>query len=253
MEEPVLISFPYITIDDEQQQCEMTIIVDAAKVTSKGDLSGINCLLSDGVLFGPLNLFVIEFDGHNYGSDTMNSAAYIAAVNACCVSEGLGQIITFAQPTGLVFGGAPFALGATASSGLTVTYVSSDPTIISISGGTATIVGAGTATITANQAGNGSFAAATPVAHSVTVAKAAQTITFAAFGSHAHTDAPFALTATASSGLAVTYVSGTPSVSTISGSTLTPVAAGASVITASQAGNANYNAATPVNQTLTLS
>lgn len=54
------------------------------------------------------------------------------------------------------------------------------------------------------------------------------------------------LTATSGSGLPVNYTSANPSVATISGSTLTPVAPGSSSITATQPGDANYEAATAV-------
>lgn len=252
MEEAKLVAVPYTIYDGEQQKCEKIIVVDAAKTKVIGDRIGEQTLLEDGVLFGPIDQFIIQLGGHEYGSETMDLSEYTTAVNACCASSGLGQVITFADPADKTFGDAPFALGGTASSGLTVTYTSSDTAVFTISGSNATVVGAGSATITAHQAGDGTFGAAIPVAHVVNVAKAAQTITFAAFGSHAHTDAPFASGATASSGLTPTLVSGTPAVATVSGLTITPLTAGTSVITASQAGNANYNAATPVAHTLTL-
>ncbi len=81
-----------------------------------------------------------------------------------------------------------------------------------------------------------------------TIIKADQTIIFAALPSKVAGDEPFSLTATASSGLAVTYESSDTNVATVSGSTLTIVSSGTTVITASQAGNSNYNAATPVVQ-----
>lgn len=58
--------------------------------------------------------------------------------------------------------------------------------------------------------------------------------------------ATVSLTASASSGLAVTYASLTTSVCTVSGATATFVAAGTCTIKASQAGNANYAAAADV-------
>jgi len=87
---------------------------------------------------------------------------------------------------------------------------------------------------------------------SFVVAKGNQTITFGTLGNKQYGDANFALTATASSSLAVTYVSSNTSVATISGSTVTVVGIGTTTITASQAGTANYNAATSVDQTLTV-
>ncbi|RYF64247.1 MAG: hypothetical protein EOO39_27025 [Cytophagaceae bacterium] len=60
------------------------------------------------------------------------------------------------------------------------------------------------------------------------------------------------LNATSSSGLGVVYASSNPSVATISGNSITVIGVGATVISASQPGNAFYNAATTVTQTLTV-
>lgn len=87
---------------------------------------------------------------------------------------------------------------------------------------------------------------------SVTVNKANQTITFATLTNKSTADVPFALTGTASSGLAVSYTSSNTAVATVSGATVTIVGAGQTTITASQSGDANYNAAADVNQDLTV-
>jgi hypothetical protein len=58
------------------------------------------------------------------------------------------------------------------------------------------------------------------------------------------------LTATASSALAVTYSSSDASVATVSGNLLTLLKPGTAIVTASQAGNANYNAAAAVADTV---
>ena len=78
-----------------------------------------------------------------------------------------------------------------------------------------------------------------------------QTITFPAIGNHTYGDYVGNLTATASSGLPVTYsiVSGP---ATISGSYLNLTGAGTVVVQADQAGNASYLAAPPVQQTFTV-
>ena len=87
-----------------------------------------------------------------------------------------------------------------------------------------------------------------------TTAKADQTITFALGTNATKTfgDASFNLNGTASSGLAVAYTSSDAAVATISGNTVTLVGAGTTTITASQAGNDRYNAASEVTQTLTV-
>lgn len=65
--------------------------------------------------------------------------------------------------------GGSYALGATASSGLTVSYASSNTGVATVSGNTVTIVGTGTTTITASQAGDADFAAATDLTQTLTV------------------------------------------------------------------------------------
>lgn len=79
------------------------------------------------------------------------------------------QTITFADPGAQSFGTAP-TLIASASSGLTVTFTSSTTGVCTITaGGALTFGNPGTCTIDANQAGDGSYLAATQVSHSFTV------------------------------------------------------------------------------------
>ena len=105
-----------------------------------------------------------------YGANAMPALTFAdVTINA---SAAASQFITFGPLATKTHGNAPFALSATASSVLTVSYVSSDPTVASISGAIVTILKAGTTTITASQAGNGSYSAATPVAQSLTVVAA---------------------------------------------------------------------------------
>ncbi len=145
-------------------------------------------------------------------------------------------------------GTAPFTLSATVSSGLAVSFASTTPAVCTVSGATVTLVAVGTCTIRATQAGNANYAAATPVNRSFQVTPESQTITFGALSNQTLGTAPFTVSATASSGLAVSFASTTSTVCTVSGATVTLVAVGTCTIQATQAGNANYAAATPVNQ-----
>jgi pectate lyase len=79
-----------------------------------------------------------------------------------------------------------------------------------------------------------------------------QTITFDALTPVTYGDTAFDLTATASSALAVSYASSNTAVATISGNTVTILGAGSTNITASQAGNSSYTAATDVVQALVV-
>jgi len=158
------------------------------------------------------------------------------------------QTITFGTLSSQVFGAAPFTVGATASSGLVVAFASTTPAICTVSGTTVTLVAAGTCSIQATQAGNANYAAATPVSRSFQVTQASQTIGFGTLSSQVFGAVPFTVGATASSGLTVGFASTTPAVCTVSGTTVTLVAVGTCSIQATQAGNANYAAATPVSQ-----
>ncbi|MFD2602111.1 YDG domain-containing protein, partial [Flavobacterium suzhouense] len=150
------------------------------------------------------------------------------------------------------YGDVDFSLTATGgASGEPVTYTSSDNNVATITGNTVTIIGAGTTTITASQAGNDNYNAAS-LAHTLTVAKAGQSIIFSDI-TKTYGDSDFTLAATGgASGETVTYVSSNVLVATISGNTVTIVGNGTANITASQSGNANYNAATDVVRTLTV-
>ncbi len=96
------------------------------------------------------------------GSGTFTSG------NQSFTTPQAAQTITFPNPGTKIVGDAPFALGATVTSGLPVSYIIvSGPA--TISGGNLTLTGAGTVVVRASQAGNTSFAAATDVDQSFTV------------------------------------------------------------------------------------
>ncbi|MBR6464122.1 MAG: leucine-rich repeat domain-containing protein, partial [Verrucomicrobia bacterium] len=75
------------------------------------------------------------------------------------------------------------------------------------------------------------------------VNKAAQTIEFAPLADVKEGDEPFELSATASSGLAVTFTSSDPEVASVQGNLVTIGLAGTTTITAVQEGDDNYEAA----------
>ena len=164
------------------------------------------------------------------------------------------QTITFGALNNVMIGVAPFTIGATASSGLSVSFASTTPSVCTVSGATVTIVAVGTCSITASQAGSANYQAAPNVVQSFTVngLQAAQTIAFGALSNATVGAAPFTITATASSGLSVSFASTTLSVCTVSGVTVTILNAGTCSIAASQAGNASYLAAPNVTQSFSV-
>ena len=184
------------------------------------------------------------------GGDANFNAA--ASVNRSFTVSKLSQTITFNGPGGSTYGALPVAISAYASSGLPVSFSSLTTPACTVSGSTVTIVAAGTCTIQAKQAGDATYAAAPNVNQSFTVAKASQTIAFDPPNDRT-LGAPFTVSASATSGLAVTFASLTTPVCTVSGSTVTLVAVGTCTIQAKQAGNANYTAAPNVVQSFTVS
>ncbi|NDG73341.1 MAG: hypothetical protein EBY32_18960, partial [Proteobacteria bacterium] len=80
------------------------------------------------------------------------------------------QTISFPAIDSKTFGDAAFTLNATASSGLPVSYSSSNSAIATVSNnGVVTVTGAGVATITASQSGSPNFAAANNVTQTLAV------------------------------------------------------------------------------------
>ena len=162
------------------------------------------------------------------------------------------QTISFGALPSLVFGGAPGTLAATATSGLTVSFSSTTPAVCMVSGTTLNAVAAGICIVAADQAGNASYAAAPQVTYIFNIAKKSQSITFGVAPSMTYGAASGMVSATASSGLAVVLSSTTPVICTLSGTTVTAMAAGPCTIAADQAGNANYAAAAQTTQTFTI-
>jgi hypothetical protein len=278
--------------------------------------------------------------GHagDYRVVVTNAAGAVTSAVARLTVNRHSQTIVFDPPPAQQDGGAPAALVATASSGLPVSYASSDEGVAAVSGEAVIIVGPGSATITASQPGNETYLAATPVSQTLTVDAAppvfltqpegqtqdvaqvatftatlsgtlpiglqwyrgtnalenatnatlaldnlatnmagrytlvasnvagsetsgvatltvnrlAQTIVFDPLAGRMDTEAPFALAATASSGLPVSYASANTDVATVSSNRVTVVGVGSTVITASQPGDDSYRPAEPVQQTLTV-
>ena len=314
------------------------LLVDNANITLDGvyvaDFSSPDVGVSIPVIVSGYSLL---------GSAASNySLAQPSGLTASISISGLqSQTITFGSLANATYGATPITLTATASSGLPVSYASSNTAVATVSGNTLTIIGAGSTVITASQLGDASYNPASNVIQNFTVdalpvtitgiaisdkpyngtttatitgtaafnpaaiagddvaiggspvanfttatvgtnkpvtvtgyaltgTKAAnyslsqptgltaavtvadQTITFGALSTYYVSDASFTLAATASSGLSVSYSSSNAAVATISGNTVTLVGPGTATITASQAGDSNYNAASSVQQTLTV-
>jgi hypothetical protein len=140
----------------------------ATGVSSQAGSGGIATYTTSLLSFGSHSITAVYGGDSNYTGST--SPAIAQQVNQD------SQTITFAQPTTPVtYGVSSSTLSATATSGLTVTFTTTGPCSVSVS--TLTITGAGSCVITANQAGNSNYTAATAVAHTITVNQASLTIT----------------------------------------------------------------------------
>ena len=169
------------------------------------------------------------------------------------------QTISFSSnaPGAAVYGGPSYTVAAAATSGLPVGFSAAPASagVCTVSGSTVAIVGAGTCTVYANQGGNGSYLAAPQVQQSFAVARAAQTITITSTPPPVDKRSPpYTVTATSTSGLAVTFgiAPSSAAICSISGAAVSFLKHGSCVVRANQAGNANYLPAPQVQQTITV-
>ncbi|MGW8123054.1 MBG domain-containing protein, partial [Roseivirga echinicomitans] len=143
---------------------------DDANGTNKSAIAGATAQtydLTSNEVDKYISFEVTPNDGNNAGVAAESSLS--GSVNK------ISQTINFSALTAKTYGDANFSLSATASSNLGVTYTSSNTNVASVNGSTVTVVGAGTAIITASQAGNVSYSAATNITQSLTVNKAVLT------------------------------------------------------------------------------
>ena len=185
----------------------------------------------------PVHCFVFQLEKEEYASQTIN----------------------FNALTNKTEGDANFNLNATASSGLAVTFNSSDPNIARVvNENEVQIMGVGSCEITASQAGDGTYDNAPDISQTLVVsantAKSNQTIAFTlATTNHVWGNPDQTLSATSSAGLPVQYESTNSDVAEIvAGNKLYVKRAGTTSINALQPGNENYNAAPIVGHELTV-
>jgi hypothetical protein len=186
-----------------------------------------------------------------------NLASYtVTIVNGTLTVSGASTTTTLNAPGSAAYGASVALTATVASTGGTpggiVTFYSGSTAL-----GTGTLNGSGVATLTttrlpagtdsltATYAATGGFGASTSAPSSITITAATQTITFAPIASRPYGSAPFAVTASSSSGssypVTITVQSG-PAV--INGGIVTLTGAGTVVLQATQAGNTDAGAAT---------
>jgi len=226
--------------------------------TFTGAFNGTGDTITVTIPASDLTVGTHTFSATAYTGDTIYTVptsyqtfgSYVVTVTAA------PQTITFA-PSVTSYTYSPngtFSVSATSTSNLAVSFASTTATTCSVSGTTVTMLSGGTCTIQATQAGNSNYQTATPVSVNFTIIPANQTITFApSITSYTYSpNGTFSVSATSTSNLAVSFASTTASVCSVSGSTVTILTGGTCTIKATQAGNTNYNAATPVSVNFTI-
>ena len=209
------------------------------------------------VSLSPASIFSSEV-----GGDTTCGAVNLPADNAIAASFTLNlnstPSITSANNTTFTVNSAgTFNVTATGAPVPTLALTGALPTGVTFTPGTGVLggtpalgtVGSYPLTITAS---NGNLPNATQ-SFTLTVARANQTISFTGPANQAFSSTPIAISATATSSLAVVFTSATPAVCSVAGSNVTMLTAGVCTINANQAGNANFNAAPQVQQSFTIS
>jgi len=192
----------------------------------------------------------------NFGSNDLTvllggSASTVAVLSTLSLSVAAGQSVpltlsvsdthaAFSKPTGT----ATFSNGGT---DLGVAVQSASPWRF-----IATSLNNGNHTFTATYSGDRRSAPSTSNTLTVAIGLEAQSIAFAPLNTITLPAPPFALSATATSGLPVSFMAINTDICTMTGTNVTPVAAGICAITATQAGNSQYAAATPVTQSFTI-
>lgn len=155
---------------------------------------------------------------------------------------------TYGTPMTLV------AVGGTGTGSMTYAAVSGPCTIASVTG-VLTPTGAGPCVVTATRGASGNFGATSSAPFTVTITKAAQSVSFTSLVPAAPLpEGAYTPTAVVSSGRTptISITSGSGTVCTLNAGVVTFVASGNCVITATEPGNPDWLAAEPVSQTLVV-
>ncbi|MGG6461877.1 putative Ig domain-containing protein [Solilutibacter silvestris] len=213
-------------------------------------LSSAGTLSGTPTTAGTFNFTVKATDAYGSSGSAAVSITVGAAAQAITNFKANPTTPTYA-PNGT------FAISATGGASTSpVVFASATTSVCTVSGSTVTMLAAGTCALTANQAADANYLAAPQVNLNVTIVAAAQAITNFKANPTSPTYAPngtFAISATGGASTSpVVFASTTTSVCTVSGSTVTMLAAGTCALTANQAADANYLAAPQVALNVTI-
>jgi type II secretory pathway pseudopilin PulG len=212
----------------------------AVAITTTG-----GCSISGGTvtMSSPSTSCVVHYN--QAGNTNYNAASEVTETTTATKAT---PVLTWANPAAITYGTALGATQLNATAGGvagTFTYTPASGTVLPVGAGQILSVHF-VPTNTTN------YFTPPDKTTSINVIKANQSITFNALANKTLGNADFAVSASASSALAVTFSSLTGSVCTVSASNVHIVSAGTCTIRASQAGNSNYNAAPNVDQSFTV-
>ena len=224
-----------------------TAVSSPAGGSSNCSIAELSCTVT-GLTNGTAYTFTV------FASNGIGDGEASAASNS--VTPKAPQIIGFGSAPTVVVDGTGTVSATGGGSGNPVVFTSQTTSACTVSGTNgATVAGVtvGTCTIAANQAGDGSFTDAPEQTQSFAIDQGSQTISFAPLANKLDNDPPFSVSATGgNSSQPVTFASQTEPVCTTSGSNGSTVTLsgqlGTCTVRASQAGDVNYSAATPVDQ-----
>jgi len=179
-----------------------------------------------------------------------SNAAFVSSLSSQILAASNNYGIAVKQPQSLSFPAIPaltitpgkkYTNTVTASSGLPVTQTSGNTAVATVSSNVITIVGAGSTTITASQAGNALWNPVT-ASQPLIVNKGSQTLNFTAIPTQTYsTYKTVTLSCTSSAGLTNTRFSiNNPSVGSISNNVLLILGRGTATITATNSGNTYF-------------
>lgn len=197
---------------------------------------------------------IANFPTSTVASSSRNSNQYVSSGGG-----GGGVVITYYTPTitnfndiTKTYGDEPFSLSASSTSVGALTYESSNTDVATIEGSTVTIHSGGSSTITLYQAAASSFTSTTQSVL-LTVDRLAPIITNFNDLSETYDGSTITLSASSTSGGSLSFLSNNTDVATVSGTTMTILSHGTSLLTVIQeAYFGNYSAASST-ATLTVS
>lgn len=150
---------------------DYTMLSGSATLLAGQNSVDVSLLVLDDNVYEPTETVILTLTGGTSASfsftpSTTNARATVNIMD----DDKLDQVITFAALPVKTFGDPAFTLIATGgASGNPIIFTSSNPSVATVSGNIVTIVGVGTANITASQAGNAIYHAAANVTQVLTI------------------------------------------------------------------------------------